>query len=389
MWAYGYENPANGAQVGNLVPPLAETTIVLGGSQSMPLFYSNTGGAAYSEGERTFAVGQDWTRHGVKTLSLRFNGDPNNTAGQMYVKVNGLKVTYDGDAADLTRAAWQAWNIDLASLGANLANVTTLAIGVDGNGASGVLYFDDIRLYSYARQLVTPAEPDAAGLVAHYEFEGNANDSSGNGRHGTPVGGATFALGQSGQALSLDGVDSYVAVAGYKGIGADRTDPDNPTQRAFSVACWINTADVGGRGGLINWGSSDGTGVGGQYQNFHVHQGRLRAEHGNGRFRGAAVVADGQWHHVAMTVAAGADLSPPQTQLYVDGQKDSQGADTVDAQNIWNITEDADVAIGTRASHIDRFFNGSIDDARIYDRVLTPEEVAWLAGRTLPFDNPF
>jgi len=36
-----------------------------------------------------------------------------------------------------------------------------------------------------------------------------------------------------------------------------------------------------------------------------------------------------------------------------------------------------------------RFITGLIDDARIYDRALTPEEAAWLGGVTLPFDKPF
>jgi len=30
-----------------------------------------------------------------------------------------------------------------------------------------------------------------------------------------------------------------------------------------------------------------------------------------------------------------------------------------------------------------------IDDVRIYGRVLTEEEIAWLAGRTKSFDKPF
>ena len=29
------------------------------------------------------------------------------------------------------------------------------------------------------------------------------------------------------------------------------------------------------------------------------------------------------------------------------------------------------------------------DDARIYDRVLSPEDVVWLAGITTPFSEPF
>ncbi|UCC97970.1 MAG: discoidin domain-containing protein [Phycisphaerales bacterium] len=156
-WLDGYENPANGSQVGNLTPPLVETTTVRGGVQSMPLFYSNTGGAAYSEAERTFISPQDWTKHGIQTLVLYFHGTPGNT-GQLYVKVNGVKVPYDGDAAAIAKIRWQQWNIDLASLGVNLASVTTLALGIDGNGAAGTLYVDDIVLYRLAPEVVVPSE---------------------------------------------------------------------------------------------------------------------------------------------------------------------------------------------------------------------------------------
>jgi hypothetical protein len=86
---------------------------------------------------------------GVVTLVLYFHGAEGNT-GQLYVKIDGSKVVYDGDAGDIAKAEWKQWNIDLASLGVNLQNITKLAIGIDGNGASGTLYFDDIRLYRSA-----------------------------------------------------------------------------------------------------------------------------------------------------------------------------------------------------------------------------------------------
>ncbi|MHC4511892.1 MAG: hypothetical protein ACYTAO_23595 [Planctomycetota bacterium] len=148
-WLDGYVNPANGSQVGNLSPPLAETTIVHGGDQSMPLLYSNTGGATYSEAERTFAVPQDWTKYGIQTLVLWFQGTAGNT-GQLYVKINGSKVPYDGDAGNVAVPGWQVWSIDLAASGLNVQSVTRLAVGVDGNGASGTLYIDDIGLYAVA-----------------------------------------------------------------------------------------------------------------------------------------------------------------------------------------------------------------------------------------------
>jgi len=152
VWLDGYEVPTNGSLVGYENAPFCEQTIVHGGKQSMPFFYSNTGGAAYSEAERTFAVGQDWTKYGIKTLSLWFYGDASNTAEQMYVKVNGVKVVYGGNVTDIQSASWHEWNIDLASLGASLQNVTNLAIGIDGSGTNGTLYLDNIRLYRLAPQ---------------------------------------------------------------------------------------------------------------------------------------------------------------------------------------------------------------------------------------------
>jgi len=151
-WKDGYEDPANGAQVGNLLPSFAESAIVHGGDQSMPLFYSNTGGATHSEGTRTFAVPQDWTRHGIQTLVLYFHGAPGNT-GQMYVRINGTRIPYDGDPGNIAQPRWQPWTIDLTLSGVNLQSIASLTIGVDGVGTGGTLYFDDIRLYRQAPPL--------------------------------------------------------------------------------------------------------------------------------------------------------------------------------------------------------------------------------------------
>jgi hypothetical protein len=149
VWIDGYQVPTNGSLVGYDNPPFCERTIIRGGKQSMPLAYSNTGGAASSEAERTFAVAQNWTKAGAATFVLYFYGTEGNT-GQLYVKVNGTKVVYGGDAGDLAKLQWNQWSIDLASLGVDLQKVTKLSIGIDGNGASGTLYFDEIGLYRLA-----------------------------------------------------------------------------------------------------------------------------------------------------------------------------------------------------------------------------------------------
>jgi hypothetical protein len=132
-----------GSIVGNAVAPFAEKSIVnVDSKQSMPLSYDN----AFGPSETTLTlVSQDWTTGGVQTLSLFFYGQPDNS-GQLYVKINNTKLIYNGDAADITAAQWQQWNIDLNAV-PGLQNVTVLTIGVDGASAAGMLYIDDIRLY--------------------------------------------------------------------------------------------------------------------------------------------------------------------------------------------------------------------------------------------------
>jgi hypothetical protein len=240
-------------------------------------------------------------------------------------------------------------------------------------GGQGVVYFDGIRLYSHDHQLITPVDPGTTGLEAHYEFEGTYSDSSGNARHGTAMGGPVFVAGKLGQAISLDGIDDYVNIDGYKGILADANE-----QHEFTLAAWIKTtAD----GEIITWGSSPG----GQRMTFRVDT-VIRVEHGNGNIRGTSGpdLRDNQWHHVAATLPRGARMMD--VLLYVDGFDVTPNSTDEDP---FVLTGDADVSIGRRATSDDRYFTGSIDDARIYDRVLTPEEAAWLGGRTEPFDEPF
>jgi hypothetical protein len=123
---------------------IMETRIVNSGGQSMPVQYDNTAAPKFAEAERTFSPAQNWTVQGVTTLVVHFRGVPDNT-GQLYVKINGTKVPYNGPAADIAGTQWVAWPIDLASAGVSLTSVRTLAIGIEG-GDKGTVYIDDVRL---------------------------------------------------------------------------------------------------------------------------------------------------------------------------------------------------------------------------------------------------
>ena len=130
---------------------IMETAKTMAGSgQSMPFYYSNTGGVA-SQTDRTFSTPQDWTVGGAKILSLGILGQADNT-GTLYIKINNTKRTFDGDIA---LPIWQPWQVDLASLGINLSSVTTMSFGVDGATASGMVLIDEIRVYQEAPE---PAE---------------------------------------------------------------------------------------------------------------------------------------------------------------------------------------------------------------------------------------
>jgi hypothetical protein len=143
-WIDGFGDPANGSLVGNGAAGSPETGIVQGGNQSLPLWFDNSD-AAVSETTRTFDAPMDWAGHGVQSLSVYFQGAADNSGGQLYVKIGDTKIVYDGPAVNITRPSWQLWNIDLSTAG-NVSNVGSLTIGVDGPGAQGVLYIDDIQL---------------------------------------------------------------------------------------------------------------------------------------------------------------------------------------------------------------------------------------------------
>ncbi len=69
----------------------------------------------------------------------------------MYVNLNDI-ANVDNENPDAAKTfIWTEWNIPLqtfAAQGVNLTNVTSITIGLrSGSGGSGMMYFDDIRLY--------------------------------------------------------------------------------------------------------------------------------------------------------------------------------------------------------------------------------------------------
>ena len=158
-WIDGFGVADNGAQVGYLLPPYAEPSVVHGGLQSMPLLYVNEDSVTNSEAAMTLTAPRDWTQAGVAELSLWFQGSSANAAEPMYVAiansagVPAIVVNDDSEAAQAR--GWRQWRVSLqafADQGINLTNVDKIAIGLGSKGGAavggtGTVYIDDIRLY--------------------------------------------------------------------------------------------------------------------------------------------------------------------------------------------------------------------------------------------------
>ncbi len=104
--------------------------------------------------------------------------------------------------------------------------------------------------------------------------------------------------------------------------------------------------------------------------------GHLRQEVGGGAIVGSTLVGDGEWHHVAVVVENDGSPNINEVRLYVDGLLDDPSFNASD--RMIDTLAGPDVTIGQFAGGL-LFFEGTIDEVRIYDRPLIAEEIAGLA----------
>jgi len=211
----------------------------------------------------------------------------------------------------------------------------------------------------------------APPLIGWYKFNGDADDSSEYGNHGTEAGDPSYMTGHLGQALDFNSV----------GVSDEVEVPYNPALNpadAFTVAAWINVAS-GGTGhraviscrddfparGYILYVQPDGSPS-------------LWTGYGNANAWYSAtgpVINEGQWVHVAGTYEYGAMT------LYVDGAMEAEAtAPTFGA----NTAQELLIGAGSNEGPThDYYFHGQIDDARMYDRALSQAEIASIMDGTL------
>jgi len=207
-----------------------------------------------------------------------------------------------------------------------------------------------------------------SGLVAHYTFdEGSgttAGDSSGSGNTGTLTNGPTWTTGQIGGALQFDGVNDYVNAGdnGTADIGTSN----------FSISFWhkmnsgnsVITKGAGGVSGYnINWISA--TTIRLYVQDSFSHSVVPQFTISNPSL----------WHHYVFRVDKSIVTG---LSLYVDGvAKSCSGNCGYDLTTVGDISNSLSLAMGTRnPANNGGYLAGSLDDVRVYNRVLSAQEIS-------------
>lgn len=208
---------------------------------------------------------------------------------------------------------------------------------------------------------------DTTGLVAHYAFDGNANDDSGNANNGAVVGGASFVAGKTGSALAITSGTQYV-------VG-----PNVSVGTNFSFAGWYKIDGAQTDQGLIghwyaffNTTQYCGTTLLGMMYNRPLNYIRIYPSNNNcsGVHDIPIALPLDTWFHFATTYDGAA------VRTYVNGVLIDQFAYSV------NITGTQPLIIGATVPNVAYNWIGAIDDVYVFSRVLSTAEISSLAGVT-------
>jgi hypothetical protein len=209
-----------------------------------------------------------------------------------------------------------------------------------------------------------PAAGDISqGLIAYYPFDGTASDATGNGHDGTIVGAVPTSghLGLPGGGMLFNGND-YVAVPDHSGLTFGGG--------GFTIAAWAKFASYGGDGGYYLMGHSTGGGNRNKWI-FWLGNGGLTfiyypqsGSHWTGL--GSYPFQLDTWYHVAVRGNAGA------LEGFVDGNSIGSASFTGTLADPANVFTIGSCELGTKPR---RYFNGAMDEVRLYGRPLSDDEI--------------
>lgn len=208
----------------------------------------------------------------------------------------------------------------------------------------------------------------STGLVAYYPFNGNANDESGNGHNGTVYGAVLTSdrFGNPGSAYSFDGINDNINI----GNGVKPPFP-------LTVSAWIKTNSLSGFIFRNDFYSNSGCCYDGVL--VFITGGKVGAMYGDGghattssrreKYTNNIVITIGTWHLITVRFNAHLDID-----IWVDGapEKSDWGNGEGDTMHY----SENSGAIGYMYNSW--WFNGSVDDVRVYDYALCDIDIQQL-----------
>ena len=202
-----------------------------------------------------------------------------------------------------------------------------------------------------------------SGLVAYYPFNGDAIDETGNGHDGT-VYGATLTEGFNGEALSaynFDGIDDYIDCGNtFYFNGWDN----------LSVSLWVVFSNLSNSARLIEKDTSFGLSWTIEINNYLSGFLDVRLRSQNTYFVASYPISnfkEGEWYHLSFT------FNNDVLKLYVDGEL--VNTSTVNGSLQDELNEKLVIGSGYSSSTAIDFFNGVLDEVRIYNKTLSESEV--------------
>jgi len=203
------------------------------------------------------------------------------------------------------------------------------------------------------------------GLIAHYPFNGNAKDESGNGHDGTIIG-ATLTedrLGSADSAYNFDGINDKIEIPDYKSTLA----PSTLTISVWAMRIGQNGGD--GETGIIlykgNYDPNPNMAYSIEIQD-DTYSLILRSDTAGGDKINTVSMELNQWYHLLGVF----DNETKQKSFYVNGVL--RGRVDFDGE----INQKAEpLCLGAYCYNDGYFFNGHIDDFRIYNRALFECEI--------------
>ena len=274
------------------------------------------------------------------------------------------------------------------ALGTGPSTNSELQLGSTANSLFLNGELDEVRIWqssvaagdilAYANTTDIANHPNYTDMVAYYKFDDGSgsivedvfanNDGTWNGPSSpnlTPnwVPSGALADAPEQNALNFDGTDYIDFVR--------QTFPSGLTYEAWiRTTSTANLAVYDGNPALTVIGDNDG-GIEGA---FGVHDGKIRYTHWQGNLTdfdqidGTVDVNDGEWHHIAVTHKSGSN----EVSIYLDGVLDVTATSTIYATGISANRVGSSYLDG---SGNDNFFNGDIDEVRIWNVALPEEEI--------------